>query len=213
MWLLARVTQLFKSGQKSNLSKYRPISVLSVFPRLLEKLAHNQLYDAFRSNDLSSKNQFACRKLHSTITSMFNITEAWYKKIDEHKLNMSIFMGLKKSFRHVWLSYYVIKAISTWHPCENTLLVQKIPKNGKQFCYFEGQKSPASNIDYGIPQGSCLGPLLFIIYINDFERSLQGTTPNMHDDDTKITCSSSNSASLQRNIGIERWPMSRNRQA
>ena len=56
IWELARVTPIFKSGQKSNLSNYRPISVLSVFSRLLEKLAHNQLYHFFRANDLLSKN-------------------------------------------------------------------------------------------------------------------------------------------------------------
>ena len=76
-------------------------------------------------------------------------------------------------------------------------------KNRKQFCYVEGQKSPANEIGYGIPQGSCLGPLLFIIYTNDFERCLQGATPNMYADDTSITCFSSDSASLQRNIDIE----------
>ena len=76
IWKLARVTQLFKSSQKSNLSNYKPISVLSVFPRLLEKLAHNQLYDFARANDLVSKNQFACGKLKSKIISMLNITEA-----------------------------------------------------------------------------------------------------------------------------------------
>ena len=72
-------------------------SVLSAFSRLLEKLARDQLYDFLRANDLVSKNQFAFRKLHSTITSMLNITETWYKNI-EHKLNVSIFLVLKKAF-------------------------------------------------------------------------------------------------------------------
>ena len=72
-----------------------------------------------------------------------------------------------------------------------------------QFCFVEGQKSPANMIDYCIPQGSCLGHLLFIVYINDFESCLQGATPNMYADDTSISSSSSDSASLQRNINIE----------
>ena len=61
----------------------------------------------------------------------------------------------------------------------------------------------ANKIDYDIPQGSCLGPLLLIIYNNDFERCLQGATPNMYAADTSITCSSNDSASLQWNIDIE----------
>ena len=96
IWKLARVTPIYKSGQKSNLSNYRPISVLSVLSRPLEKLAHDQLYDFFRTNDLFSKSQFAFRKLHSTITSMLNITETWYKNIDERKLNVSVFLDMKK---------------------------------------------------------------------------------------------------------------------
>ena len=98
IWKLARVTPMYKSGQTSNLSNYRPISVLSVLSRLLEKLVHDQLYDFCKTNDSLSKNQFAFRKLHSTITSMLNITETWYKNIDERKLNVSVFLDLKKAF-------------------------------------------------------------------------------------------------------------------
>ena len=127
IWKVVRVTPVFKSGQKSNLSNYRPISRLSVFSRLLEKLAHDQLYDFLRANELLSKNQFAFRKLHSTITSMLNITETWYKNIDERKLNVSIFLDLKKAFDTVD-RYSVIEVISIWYLWENTLLVQNIPK-------------------------------------------------------------------------------------
>ena len=86
---------------KSNLSNYRPISVLSVFSRLLEKLAHDQLYDLLGANELLSNNQFAFQKLHSMITLMLNITDNWYKHIDERKLNVSIFLDLKKAFDKV----------------------------------------------------------------------------------------------------------------
>ena len=79
-------------------------------------------------------------------------------------------------------------------------------KNRKQFCYDEGQESPTNRIVCGIPQGSCLGPLLFNIYMTDFECfecCLHVTVPNLHADDTSITCSSPDSASLLRNIEIE----------
>ena len=203
IWKVARVTPVFKSGQKSNLSNYRPISVLSVFSRLLEKLAHDQLYDFLRANELLSKNQFAFRKLHSTITSMLNITETWYKNIDERKLNVSIFLDLKKAFDTVDHDILLSK-FSAFGICGKThCWFKTYLENRKQFCYVEGQESSTNRIVCGIPQGSCLGPLLFIIYMNDFERCLQGAVPNLYADDTSITCSSTDSASLQRNIEIE----------
>ena len=122
-----RATPIFKSGQEPNLSNDRPILVLSVFSRLLEKLADEQLYDFLRARDLLSKIQFAFRKLHNTITSMLNITETWYKNVDERKLNMSIFLDLKKLLAQPNM-ISVIEVISIWYLWENTLLFQNIPR-------------------------------------------------------------------------------------
>ena len=203
IWKLARVTPIYKSGQTSNLSNYRPISVLSVLSRLLEKLVHDQLYDFCKTNDSLSKNQFAFRKLHSTITSMLNITETWYKNIDERKLNVSVFLDLKKAFDTVDHDILLSKlsalgVIETTHCWFTSYL-----RNREQFCRVDGQNSSTKSVNCGIPQGSCLGPLLFIIYVNDFERCLQGASPNMYADDTSITCSSADSDSLLRNINDE----------
>ena len=92
--------------------------------------------------------------------------------------------------------------------------ILKEESTSAMFC-FKSQKSFVNRIDCGIPQGSCLGALLLITYISDFERCLQDVTPIMYADDTSKTCSSTYSASLQRNINIEmanvaEW-MSKNR--
>ena len=163
IWKVARVTPVFNSGQKSNLSNYSPISVLSVFSRLLEKLAHDQFFDFLRANELLSENQFAFRKSHSTITSMLNITETWYKNIDKRKRNVSIFLDLKKAFDTVDHDILLSK-LSAFGICGKThCWFKTYLKNRKQFCYVEGQESSMNRIVCGIPQGSCLGPLLFII--------------------------------------------------
>ena len=116
---------------------------------------------------------------------------------------MSIFLDLKKAFDTVDHDILLSK-LSAFGNCGKThCLLKAYLQNRKQFCHAEGQKSSMNKIDCGIPQGSCLGPLIFIIYMNNFERCLQGAVSNMHADDTSITCSSIYSASLHRNIEIE----------
>ena len=158
IWKLARVTPIYKSGQKSNLSNYRPISVLSALSRLLEKLAHDQLYDFCRTNDSFSKNQFAFRKLHSTTTSMLNITETWYKNIDERKLNVSVFLDLKKAFDTVDHDILLSKLSALGVIEKSHCWFTSYLRNREQFCRVDGQKSSTKSVNCGIPQGSCLGP-------------------------------------------------------
>ena len=82
IWKTARVTPIFKSGRQSDLNNYRPISILSAVSRIFEKVAGDQLFEFLTANNLLSKNQFAYRKLHSTITSLLNVTDSWYSNVD-----------------------------------------------------------------------------------------------------------------------------------
>ena len=82
IWKVARVTPIFKSGQQSKMNNYRPVFVLSGVSILFEKLFHDQLFEFQTANNLLSRNQFAYRKLHSTITSFLNVIDTWYKNID-----------------------------------------------------------------------------------------------------------------------------------
>ena len=118
-------------------------------------------------------------------------------------LNVSIFLDLKNAFDMVSHDILLSK-LSARGICGKThCLFKTFLENRKQICYVKGQKSLANRTDCGIPQGLCLGSLLFIRYINDFEHYLQGATPNLYADDTSIACLSSDSASLQGNIDIE----------
>ncbi len=209
VWKLARVTPLYKSGQKSNLWNYRQISVLSVLSQLLEKLAHEHLYDFCKENNLFSKIQFFFRKLHSTITSMLNIMETWYQNFDERKLNVSILLDLRKAFDTVDHDILLSKLLKLWVTGKTHCWFTSYLRNRGQFCYVDGQKSSQNNIECNIPQVSCLGPLLFIIYVNDFERCLPKAIPNMYPDDTSITCTSTENTLLTRNVK-KSWQISRN---
>ena len=96
------------------------------------------------------------------ITLMLNITETLYKSSDEREINVSIFLDLKKAFD---THDILLSKLSAFGICEEThCWFKTYLANRKQFCYVEGQKSSTNKIDCGIPQGSCLGSLPFIIH-------------------------------------------------
>ena len=179
MWKIARVTSIFKSGSKNDMGNYRPISVLSVFSRLLEKLGHDQVSNYLKVHKKFSKCQHAFLKMHSTLTPLLNVTDAWFSNIDKRKINISVFLDLKEAFDTVdhgillskLTKYGVVGTPLRWFTSYLT--------NRKQYCQVNGHKSSLKTVHCGIPQGSCLGPLLFILYVNDFEQCLNKCTTNM----------------------------------
>ena len=82
IWKIARITPIFKSDAKKDMNNYRPISVTSVFSRILEIIVHDQLYEFLRANKVITKNQAACQKLYSTVTSLICGTDSWYYNLD-----------------------------------------------------------------------------------------------------------------------------------
>ena len=98
IWKLARVTPIFKSGVKKDVNNYRPISVISVSSRILERTVHDQILNFILENNVLTKNQSAFRKLHSKITSLTGTTDYWYENIDNKKQNLTIVLDLRKAF-------------------------------------------------------------------------------------------------------------------
>ena len=96
VWKLAKITPILKSGTRNEEHNYRPISVLSVFAKLFEKIVHDQLSDYLLSNRILSMSPFAYRKLHSTITSLISVSDYWYENIDKNNLNFALFLDLKR---------------------------------------------------------------------------------------------------------------------
>ena len=164
IWKLAKVTLIFKSGAKKDVNNYRPTSVITIFSRLLERLVHDQIFDFFLENNTITKNQSAFRKLYSTITSLIRSTDHWYENIDKKKLNLTIFLDFKNAFDTV-NHKMLLEKLSRYGMRDTTgNWFQSYLNNRKQFCAIRGQRSRAREVTCGIPQGSCLGRLQFIIY-------------------------------------------------
>ena len=98
-WKVARVTPIFKKGQRTMLDNYRPISILPVVSKLMERILYDQMYDYLKKQNILSEHQFGFRQFHSTTTTLLDCTNEWYINMDRHGLNnIVVLLDLKKAF-------------------------------------------------------------------------------------------------------------------
>ena len=161
LWKTTRVIPIFKEEDKNAKENYRPISVLPVVSRLFERLVYNQLYQHLNTNDLLAPSQSGFRTLHSTATALLKCTDDWYNSLDAGKYVGVISVDLKKAFDTVdhqvliqQLAHYGIRS-------SELIWFKSYLSNRSQFTRVSGVDSKVQNIGIGVPQGSCLGPLLF----------------------------------------------------
>ena len=196
-WKIARVTPIFKTGAKQDMENYRPISVISIVSKIMEKLIYNQLYDYLINSNILSNSQHGVRPCHSTTTALLDITNRWYQSMDVRY--GVVFLDLKKAFDTVDHDILLQNGINglalNWL---KSYLSDRI-----QYCQVDGHLSNPLTVTTGIPQGSGLGPLLFLIYINDFPKCLRHTKPDMFADDTQITTSNSDISVILENLNAD----------
>ena len=158
----------------TNIQKWsRPIFIIPAIAKIFEKIISHQLYKYLNANEILTSCQSGFRSLHSTVTAMLEATSDWSMNIDNGLINGVVFIDLKKAFD----------------------TIESYLTNRTQKCRVNDHLSNSAPVTCGVPQGSTLGPILFLIYINDLPNCLNHATPRMFADDTSISYSASKQVS------------------
>lgn len=183
---VARVVPVFKSGDANDVSNYRPISTLSTFNKILEKLLINRLVPFLNQHNILYKLQYGFRQGSSTETAVSELLDDVIKGIDSKKLVGALFLDLRKAFDTLdhtillkKLDAYGIRGIA------NEIICSYLT-NRKQYVSIDDSVSSFMPITVGVPQGSNIGPLLFLLYINDLGNIQLKGVPRLFADDTAL---------------------------
>ena len=182
----AVVTPIHKGGDTAVFHNYRPISVLPVFSKVFERILHNRLYNFFQSYSVLCDQQFGFRKGYSTDMALLTAVDQITASLDTGHNVVGLFLDLRKAFDTVDFEI-LLRKLSFYGVRGNPLSLCRNYLSGRsQSVLYAGVRSDVLPVTCGVPQGSILGPLLFLVYINDMINSLTVSQPILYADDTNI---------------------------
>ena len=183
---IAMVVPIYKRGYHDNCSNYRPISILSTCSKLLEKLIHKQLYSYVQENNTLFSGQSGFRPLYSTTTTLLKVTDDWKENIDRKNYIASVFIDLRKAFDTISHDILHNKLLNLGIEGTELKWFQSYLSKRSQRVIINDVLSDPHDINAGVPQGSILGPILFLLFINDMPTILTQCSIEMNADDTLL---------------------------
>ena len=197
---LARVVPVYKTGARSDVSNYRPISLLASFSKIYEKLMHNRIVDFMEANNSLYEMQYGFRSGRSCEHAVLKAQSVLLDSLNRNQISLLLLIDFSKAFDKVEhsillkkLHHYGIRGTAyKW--------IKSYLENREQFVSVNGKNSTKKQITYGVPQGSILGPLLFVIYINDIPNICNFAKFILYADDANIIITGNNFGEIEDKI-------------
>ena len=183
---VAKVIPLHKGDSKHILSNYRPVSVLPFFSKILEKIMYSRLISFINKHNILYKLQFGFREDHSTGMALTLLVDKVASALEKGECVLGVFLDFSKAFD--CLNHNILFQKLNHYGVRGTALswFQSYLSDRKQYVYYDGVSSECKNIVCGVPQGSILGPILFLLYINDIVNVSDKLFPLLYADDTNV---------------------------
>ncbi len=186
-WRAAKVIPIIKDNKNAfNGSNCRPISILPVLSKILERIVFDQILIYFTSNRIDSIYQHAYKRGHSTATALSQMTEEWLSHMDNRKIIGAVLIDFSTAFDLIDHKVLLAKLCAYGFKLNTMGWVKSYLYSRMQCIYFNGNFSSSRYLECGIPQGSCLGPLLFSIFTNGLPLVLNRATMTMYADDSTV---------------------------